>query len=183
MSDAANPSRNERLIAWLRSISRPQAALLGVAAVMLALALVVTVQAQSRGAEPENLALVDAAHTDAVGEVVARGLTQVLSYDHLQPEATQALAAQVLDGQARTEYDTLFAGLQERAQGQKLVYTVQVQAWAMQELTASTAELLVFLDQTSTREGDDEASVTAAQLAISAEKRDSTWVITGLKAL
>jgi Mce-associated membrane protein len=89
----------------------------------------------------------------------------------------------VLAGKARTEYDTLFASLQQRAPGQQLQLTAQVQAIGVKELRGDKATLLVFLDQSSQRAADKESSVSAAQLSVTAEKKDGSWKITGLKPL
>lgn len=158
--------------------------------VIVAVALLITAavlgwRAQDLRNDPAlvNRAFIDEPSGRDVIATVSRGLAHVLSFDWQQPEATRAVADQVLSGQARDEYDTLFASLHERAQGQKLVLTTDVQIAAVQELDATTATLLVFLDQASHREKDDEASVSAAQLLIEAERRGGTWVITGLQPL
>lgn len=157
----------------------------GVAVALLVVAAVFAWQTRDLENDPalENRAQLDKPAQEGVIAVVSRGLTQVLSYDYQQPDATRAFADQVLSGQAREEYDTLFASLQERAPGQKLTLTAQVQIAGVEELTEDKATLLVFVDQRSTRKQDDEASSSAAQLAITAERSGDTWVITELKPL
>jgi Mce-associated membrane protein len=157
----------------------------GLAVALLVVAAVLAWQAQTLRDDPalENRAQLDKAIQEGVIATVSRGLTQVLSYDYTQPDATRAFADQVLAGQAREEYDTLFASLQDRAPGQKLTLTAQVQIAGVEELSSSKATLLVFVDQKSFREKDKEASVSAAQLDITAERKGATWVITGLKPL
>ncbi|MGJ9412637.1 hypothetical protein ACHAAC_07985 [Aeromicrobium sp. CF4.19] len=134
-------------------------------------------------AAAENLAVVDSTATTTVQSEVSQALTTVLTYDFTNPEATEGAADTLLAGDAREEYDTLFASLQERAPDQELVLTAQVQAVAVKTLDADSAELLVFLDQSSQRADDDEASVSAAQLAVEAERVDGSWRITGLEPL
>lgn len=157
---------------------------LGLAVVLLAVAAVLLFKAQDSSNDAnENLALVDKARTEVVGDSVMRGLTQVLSYDYAQPQATQAMAEQVLDGQARREYDSLFKGLKERAPGQKLILGATVQAYAVQELTPTAAKLLVHLDQSSQRAGEKDQTITAAQLRVEAKLQGDRWMITGLQLL
>lgn len=158
---------------------------LALGAALLVLAVVLGWQAHSLREDPvlDNRALLDESTGQGVSTVVARGLVQVLSYDWSQPDVTVAAADQVLSGQARTEYDTLFASLQDRAPGQKLTLTAEVQVAGVQRLTADKATLLVFLDQSSTRAEDNESSVSAAQLSVTVERSGSSWTITGLKAL
>lgn len=130
-----------------------------------------------------NLAVVDADATAEVQAEVSQALGAVLTYNYEDPAPTQAAAEALLSGDAREEYDTLFASLQERAPDQELVLTAQVQAVAVKTLDEDSAELLVFLDQSSQRADDDEASVSAAQLAVEAERGSDGWVITGLEPL
>lgn len=177
-------SLSVRVAQWLSGLTRLETVLLGVSAVLLVTALVLVVQVRTDDASATaNRALLDQRQTAGVAEVVSRQLAQVLSYDHQNPEATRAFADQYLSGQAREQYDTLFQSLQERAPGQKLVLTAQVQVAGVQQLSDTTAELLVFLDQSSTRATDQQATVSAAQVAITAERSGKTWTITGLEPL
>ncbi|MFC5677035.1 hypothetical protein [Aeromicrobium endophyticum] len=131
----------------------------------------------------DNGAIIDSKVTAQVQTSVSQALGRVLTYDYQDPATTEAAADDVLAGKARTEYDTLFASLQQRAPGQQLKLTAQVQAIGVKELRGDKATLLVFLDQSSQRAADQESSVSAAQLAVTAEKKGSTWKITGLKPL
>ena len=130
-----------------------------------------------------NLAVVAPDATAEVQSEVAAALTATFTYDFADPAPSEAAADALLAGEAREEYDTLFASLQERAADQELVLSAQVQSVAVKTLDENSAELLVFLDQSSQRADDDEASVSAAQLAVEAEKRDGAWVITSLEPL
>jgi Mce-associated membrane protein len=130
-----------------------------------------------------NLAVVDATATADVQSEISRALVRVLSYDYSDPTITAQAADEVLAGKARDEYDVLFASLQERAPGQKLVLSAQVQVAAVQELTEDRASLLVFVDQSSQRTSDKEASISAAQLSVTARKSGDDWQITRLQPL
>jgi Mce-associated membrane protein len=137
-----------------------------------------------RGDDPsDNGAVVDSKTTAQVQASVSQALGRVLTYDFQDPATTEAAADAVLAGKARKEYDTLFASLQQRAPGQQLTLTAQVQAIGVKQLHGDKAQLLVFLDQSSQRATDQESSVSAAQLSVTAEKKGSTWKITGLKPL
>ena len=136
-----------------------------------------------RSEAARNAAVVDVDRTTVVQAEVSQALTAVLTYDHTDPAPTEQAADTLLAGDARREYDTLFASLQERAPDQELVLTAQVQAVAVKSLSDGEAELLVFLDQSSQRVDDDEASISAAQLAVTAEQREGAWVVTSLRPL
>lgn len=131
----------------------------------------------------QNEAIVDASTTAEVQAFISQGLVQVLTYDFANPEATTAAAEQVLAGDAREEYDRLFDDLAARAPGQQLVLDARVQSVAVTELDGDTAEALVFLDQTSQRATDQEATISAAQLNITATRDGDTWTITDLTTL
>lgn len=172
-------------IKGLLRIGTAQAVALALAVALFVVAGVLVFQERSLSDDPalSNRAQLDETAQAGVVTVVTRGLTQVLSYDYTQPEATRAFADQILSGQAREQYDTLFASLAERAPGQQLTLSVVVQATGVRELTPDKATLLVFLDQTSSRVEDKEKSVSAAQLNVTAEREGRSWVITGLKPL
>lgn len=130
-----------------------------------------------------NHALVDDRGTTDVQSAVAAGLVRVFSYDHADPDPTEQAADDLLAGDARKEYDLLFKSLEERAPGQKLVLTAQVQVAAVQELEDDHARLLVFLDQAAQRAEDEESAISAAQLSVDAERVDGDWRITALRPL
>ena len=156
-----------------------------VVAVMLIVGLLgwwMSIDARSASAA-QNHAVVDATATAKVKNDVSVALAKVLSYDYNDPARTQKAAEELLSGKARTEYDTLYASLEERAPGQKLFLTAQVEAAGVKELTDNSAKLLVFLDQSSQRATDEEATVAAAQIAVTAKKINGTWKITELKTL
>jgi len=127
-----------------------------------------------------NRAVVDAEATTEVQSAVTNGLLQVFSYDFSDPSPTAAAADEFLAGDARKEYDLLFKQLQEKAPGQKLVLSAEVQVAAVKSLDADSAELLVFLDQASQRSTDKESSISAAQIAVEAAKVDGQWRVTAL---
>ena len=91
-----------------------------VATVLLVAAATLAWQAQDLRQDPalQNRAQLDETVQDSAIAAVSQGLTQVLSYDYKSPDATRGFADQVLTGQARKQYDTLFASLQERGPGQ-----------------------------------------------------------------
>ncbi|GAA1527770.1 hypothetical protein [Nocardioides humi] len=162
-----------------------RAAALVVALALLGVAVVLGLRAQALRDDPAlaNRALLDEAVAREVSTAVSRSLVQVLSYDWSQPDLTHAAADRLLSGQARDEYDTLFASLQERAPDQRLTLVTEVQVVGIQRLTEDGATLLIFLDQSSSRAEDDESSVSAAQLRVEAERNGRSWVITGLHPL
>jgi len=133
--------------------------------------------------ELTNTALIDPVGTAQVQSAVSQALTKVLSYDYANPAPTQQAAQQLLAGAARGQYDTLFSTLEKKAPGQKLVLTAEVQSAGVKTLTRDTATLLVFLDQASQRVTDKQASVSAAELQVDAERIGGVWKVTGITPL
>lgn len=135
------------------------------------------------GSADANLAVVDEQATAAVVGQVDTALQRVLSYRYSAPEATKAAAQQVLVGDAAHQYDVLFRALQQKAAGQQLTLSAHVVTAGVTSLSATHAELLVFLDQSSTRASDGTTSTSAAQLRVAAVRTGNRWRISELVPL
>ncbi|GGR58510.1 Mce-associated membrane protein [Nocardioides luteus] len=162
------------------SLSRRGILILTAVILVLALGAFFMADRERRTDHVGNRAVVDSEATTEVQSAVTAGLLQVFSYDFSDPAPTQAAADEFLAGDARKEYDLLFKQLEKKAPGQKLVLSAEVQVAAVKSLDADSAELLVFLDQASQRSTDKESSISAAQLAVEADKVDGTWMVTSL---
>jgi len=111
----------------------------------------------------------------AMATIAARKLRTVL-------RNAQA-AATLLSGDAASQYKTLFTALQKKAPGEKLTLVAKVAVAGLKSLHGNTAELLVFIDQSSTRASDKQKSTSAAQLDVTAVKHGGTWKVTELRPL
>ncbi|WP_329499850.1 hypothetical protein [Kitasatospora herbaricolor] len=138
--------------------------------------------AQLRGsADTADLALTDPAAAARVTDDVGTALSKVFSYRPSDTEATARAAQELLDATAAEQYGALMAELRQRVTEQKLTLTTRVVRTGVVRLTADRAQLLVFLDQVSQREGRP-ATVAPAQLSVSARLDGGHWRITDLKA-
>lgn len=144
-----------------------------------------TVEASSlRSAESaRNIALVDPEATAEVSAAVTSALNKVFSYSHEHTGDTERAAGRLLRGQAREDYERLFARVRERAPRQRLTVTTQVVGTAVRSLTGERAQVLAFLDQSATRGGrvHDDPNTAAAQLLVTARRSGDRWVITDLR--
>jgi len=70
-----------------------------------------------------------------------------------------------------------------RAPGQKLTFVAKVVTAGVVSLRGKEADLLVFLDQRSTRATDKQSSVAAAQVQIAAVMHGSRWQISELRPI
>ncbi|MEO9238124.1 MAG: hypothetical protein ABI418_08540 [Jatrophihabitantaceae bacterium] len=160
-------------------------ALILVAVVFIGLGIAFEIRAHSIRSQgsASNHALADTAATSEVIGQVSTALNKVLSYQYANPSATQQAAAQLLTGDAAGQYRTLFTALQQKAPGEKLTLQAKVVTAGVTSLHGNTAQLLVFLDQSSTRASDKQSSTSAAQLDITAVKQAGSWKISELRPL
>ncbi|GAA2583252.1 hypothetical protein SMC26_22485 [Actinomadura fulvescens] len=153
-----------------------------VAAVVAVVAVVLLFLRGSGGEESPNRALTDAdATTKAVGDV-SNTLTRVFTYSAQDTATAERAAAESLSGRAATEYRRLFAEVKRQAPADGLALKTRVVRAGLVSLTGDKAQLLVFLDQVTTRSGKPAGTTAAAQLSVTAELKDGLWRITDLKS-
>lgn len=129
-----------------------------------------------------NQALADTdATTKVIGDVTST-LTKIFAYTPGTTATAEQAAADSLTGKAATDYRRLFAQVKLQAPAQRLALTTRVVRAGVTTLSGDTAHLLVFLDQTSTRNGKPSGSIAAAQLSVTAQLKDGLWRITDLKS-
>jgi Mce-associated membrane protein len=127
-----------------------------------------------------NQALTNVAETRQVTAAVSAGVAGVYSYSYTDLAATTAAAHQVLAGQAAAQYAEL-SGTLSSAVTERLTVVTTVTAIGVRSLTGSTATLLVFLQQATTRDGKPAGRVPA-QLRVTAQLVHRRWLITGITA-
>jgi Mce-associated membrane protein len=127
-----------------------------------------------------NQALTSAARTRQVTDAVSAGVAGIYSYSYTDLAATTRTAHQVLAGRAAAQYAELSRVL-SAAVTQQITVVTKVTAAGVQSLTGDTATLLVFLQQTTTRDGKPAGSAPA-QLQVTAHLVGGRWLITGITA-
>jgi Mce-associated membrane protein len=158
-------------------------ALVGVLTLAAAVVFVVKAHGLRSTDSASNLSLVDTALTNEVISSVSADLNRVFTYDYADPSVTQKAAAELLVGDASSQYKTLADALQSKAAGQQLKLRTTTVLGGVVTLTPDSARLLVFLDQSSTRASDSSSSTAAAQLDVEAVKRDGVWKISEIRPL
>ena len=128
-----------------------------------------------------NRALVDPAQTSKVVGDVDAALGKVFSYRYDNTAATEQAAKETLAGNALGQYDDLFAQVRSLAPAQKLMLSTKVVDSGVTLLQGDHAQLLVFLDQSATRGDNDQSSLAAAELTVTAQRQGDRWVITDLR--
>ncbi|CRK60067.1 putative integral membrane protein [Alloactinosynnema sp. L-07] len=176
----------EELAAAARNRSINLAIALGVVALILAgLAIWFRGQADSLtgGADGNNRALTDSALTSEVKGKLTVAIEKTLSYNFTDLDATAKAVKEHLAGTAVCEYDKLFGVLKEQAPAQKLILTTKVRDLGVTRLEGDKADLLVFVDQSTTRTEQNQTTASGAQFGIRAEKIDGAWKITDFDML
>ena len=156
---------------------------IAIACAIVATVLLVTAGPSTDAVADSNQAVVDRTRTAQVIGQVDTDLEHVLTFDYRNPDATRTAAHQALVGEALQQYDVLFTALQRKAGAQKLVLTAKVVSSGATILDGPRAQLLVFLDQTSTRSSDGATSTSAAQIRITAVEQGGVWRISKLETL
>lgn len=124
-----------------------------------------------------NRALADTETTGTVIGDVSNGLSKIFSYSPGGTASTAQAAAEVLRGPAAGQYTVLFAQVRQRAAAQSLTLRTRVARAGVIRLSGSTAQLLVFLDQTIIRRDRPQGTSAAAQLAVTARHEAGQWRI------
>jgi len=181
---AAEEPTSEESVARVNWLGLPLVCIaLTLALVGVGVALLVRADSLRSGSAASNKALSDRAATSEVIGQVSTALTKVFSYQYANPSANAQAAATLLSGDAASQYKTLFTALQKKAPGEKLTLVAKVAVAGLKSLRGNTAELLVFIDQSSTRASDKQKSTSAAQLDVTAVKHGGTWKVTELRPL
>ena len=128
-----------------------------------------------------NQALVDPAATSKVIGDVNAALGKVFSYRYDNTAATEQAAKQSLQGNAQNQYNDLFAQVRQQAPAQKLTVNTKVVDSGVTLVQGEHAQLLVFLDQSATRGDNNQSSLAAAELTVTAQRQGDHWVITDLR--
>jgi Mce-associated membrane protein len=157
--------------------------LIAAAIALVALGTWFRIEATSLWDEPAtaNQALVDPAATSKVIGDVNSALGKVFSYRYDNTAATEQAAKRNLRGNAENQYNDLFAQVKQQAPAQKLMLTTTVVDSGVTLLKGDHAQLLVFLDQSATRGDNNQSSVAAAELTVTAQQLGDHWVITDLR--
>ncbi|MET0135569.1 MAG: hypothetical protein ABW215_18475 [Kibdelosporangium sp.] len=116
------------------------------------------------------------AMTEVNGQVKT-AVEKIFSYSYDKVDEAGAAAREVLAGTAIDEYDKLIGQVEALAPDQRLVLATRVTSIGVKSIEGDRAELLVFVDQVSTRVDTGKTSGGAAALSVTAERRNGVWKI------
>jgi Mce-associated membrane protein len=156
-------------------------ALVVVGLLLAATAVLFKIQADEVTGSTENTALLDVAKTSQVKDQVAKATEALFSYDYNNIAKTEAAANELLvNDEVRAKYNLLMGEVKRLAPQQKMVVTCKVTRSAVIRLQGDRADVMVFVDQSSTRADTNKTTAGSAQLHLNAELQGDKWKITAM---
>jgi Mce-associated membrane protein len=128
----------------------------------------------------QNQALANPSETAQVTSQVTTAINALFSYNYANPGVTTKAASRLLTGAAVGQYSALFAEVEKKAPGEKLVVTTAVSHAGVELLTPDTARVLVFATESDGTAGASTPSTAGAMLAVNVVLHGGTWKITGI---
>jgi Mce-associated membrane protein len=145
-----------------------------VAAVLLAAAVLGWRVLEQRAAESARVEALAAARSAVV---------EVLSYDYRRMQRDIDAATELATGEFLEEYRAATAGLVEQAEEGEVVVTATVLTAAVQSAERDEVEVLLFVDQSTSRAGLEQPRVDQNRLRVVLEDVDGRWRIARLEAV
>jgi len=156
-------------------------ALVVVGLLLAATAVLFKIQADEVSSSTNNTALLDVAKTAQVKDQVAKATEALFSYDYNNIAKTETAAADLLvNDDVRAKYNLLMGEVKRLAPQQKMVVTCKVTRSAVIRLEGDRADVMVFVDQSSTRADTNKTTAGSAQLHLNAELQGDKWKITAM---
>jgi Mce-associated membrane protein len=109
-----------------------------------------------------------------------RAVVPVLSYDYEHLDADQAAATALMTGHYKSEYDKLFAVLQDNAPRTQTKVSASVIASGVVRASADRVQVLVFVDRPTTNKLSAEPVVYKDQVTLSMQRVDGEWLVDDL---
>jgi Mce-associated membrane protein len=109
-----------------------------------------------------------------------RAVVPVLSYDYQHLDADQEAATALMTGKYKSEYDKLFAVLEENAPQTQTKVTADVIASGIVRASDDRVQVLVFVDRPTTNKLSAEPVVYKDQVTLSMQRVDGEWLVDDL---
>ncbi|MFD0811429.1 hypothetical protein ACFQ05_15830 [Amycolatopsis umgeniensis] len=156
-------------------------ALVVVGLLLAATAVLFHLKASEVSSSTDNTALLDVAKTAQVKDQVAKATEALFSYDYKNIAKTETAAGDLLvNDEVRAKYNLLMGEVKRLAPQQKMVVTCKVTRSAVIRLEGDRADVMVFVDQSSTRADTNKTTAGSAQLHLNAELQGDKWKITAM---
>lgn len=177
-SDDSEPAKAKRPVSGQLVLA---GVLVVVGLLLAATAVLFKIQGDDVSNSTDNTALLDVAKTAQVKDQVAKATEALFSYDYNNIAKTETAAADLLvNDDVRAKYNLLMGEVKRLAPQQKMVVTCKVTRSAVIRLEGDRADVMVFVDQSSTRADTNKTTAGSAQLHLNAELQSDKWKITAM---
>lgn len=149
---------------------------------LLVLSLVLVAAAGVLGGALREQRSVESAREEAL-EVARDTAEEVLSYDHRRMADDIAEAEAVSTGRLLEQYRDATDGLVEQAEAGSAVVRADVQAASVESASQDRVAVLLFVDQTTVREGLAEPLTEQNRIRLTLRHVDGRWLASDLDAL
>ncbi|KRE95697.1 hypothetical protein ASG76_08775 [Nocardioides sp. Soil774] len=109
-----------------------------------------------------------------------RAVVPVLSYDYEHLDADRAAATALMTGHYKSEYDKLFAVLQDNAPRTRTKVSASVIASGVVRASDDRVQVLVFVDRPTTNKLSADPVVYKDQVTLSMQRVDDQWLVDDL---
>jgi Mce-associated membrane protein len=109
-----------------------------------------------------------------------RAVVPVLSYDYEHLDADQQAATALMTGSYKSEYDKLFAVIEDNAPQTQTKVTAEVIASGIVRAADDRVQVLVFVDRPTTNKLNAEPTVYKDQVTLSMQLVDGDWLVDDL---
>jgi Mce-associated membrane protein len=124
---------------------------------------------------PDNHALIDAAATSDLLDTAKEISTQLFTYSYTDLKGHEKKFAELTTGEFSKKYAELFSSVDAQASTMRLTVTSTVKDAGVRLLTDRTAQVLVFIDQTSARGDTGQSSTAGAAFLATFSLVGGTW--------
>jgi Mce-associated membrane protein len=163
---------------------------LAVLVLAAAVALVWLVQRDGAGdapdvttAESEQAVVASASIKDTVREAAAEAVTRAYSYSWRTLADDKAAARELMTEQMARQYDRTMAGVATTSRREHTVVAATVSGTALVTATASDARVLVFVNQSTTRDDLEKPLLNLDRVLVTLVRAGGAWQVSELDAL
>jgi Mce-associated membrane protein len=157
-----------------------------IACAVLAGVVVAGVVFQFATGRPDDLRTADngqvtaAPYRSAAMSAAATNAATVLSYSYKTLEEDQQAARDLLTATFADEYDSVMQDAGEKATAAKLTQKATVMTSALLSITASKAEVLLYVNTVTTAEGSTRQQLLQNRVKMTLERKDGDWAVSDM---
>jgi Mce-associated membrane protein len=133
--------------------------------------------AQEADTGPGNRALIDTEATSEARDAATELCEELFTFSYTDLDGHEEKFGSLTTGDFSRRYSELFGSIASQARAQRMSLTSTVREAAVRVLRADEAEVLVFLDQTSSRGDTGQHTASAAVFSTTITRTDGDWKV------